>query len=44
MEDEKDLMSIFGSGMELNYDGFTQDNDDQPADDADDQLQDQPID
>lgn len=44
MEDEKDLMSIFGSGMELNYDGFTQDNEDQPADDADDQLQDKPID
>jgi len=44
MEDEKDLMSIFGSGMELNYDGFTQDDDDQDIDNVDDQEKDKPVD
>lgn len=44
MEDENDLMSIFGSGVELNYDGFVQDDDQEVDDTNDDQEKDKPID
>ena len=32
MEDENDLMSIFDSGMQLNYDGFNQDEEEEVED------------
>lgn len=44
MENENDFMSAFGSGMELNFDEFIQDNENQDVDDTDGLENDKPID
>lgn len=43
MEDDNDLMSIFSSGLELNYDGFESQGDEQEEDDIDISNENEPV-
>ena len=43
MEDENDLMSIFDSGMQLNYDGFSQDEEEEVDDEQEEIKDNKPV-